>query len=361
MTEKFDSESKPEKSAGTHIGTFADLGLSLLDKGVAQPYNATVGLVAPQLDLSGSYDQTSLAAKAGGLGGAAFDMIALSKVTGFGVGRALGWGERTGLLSTSLAESSTLASTLSMGTAGGLYGGIFTPGTGAERFNNAVVDSATFATMGLASGSIGKLATFGSGGARSFMQDVAVGGLSGLPAGIVNAEVTSLQNHGQLATAQDVTSSALYYGALGALMTGSGRGLADAVKSRNWLTERAESADIVPTAAARAKQFNIPETGNIELGRMMRETAPADQIALVQQVIASRPQVPLGSWMRLIAKEDMPTFLRAGHQMYPENALRNAQYLIDRRNLRPATPDSPPIDFGAWERALSAVKKEANM
>ena len=88
----------------------------------------------------------------------------------------------------------------------------------------------------------------------------------------------------------------------------------------------------------------------------MRETPLADQIQLVQDVIAARPQVPVGSWMRLIEPSDMPQFLRAVHQMYPETALGTAGYLIETQNLRPPTADSPPIDFKAWQQALETVK-----
>jgi hypothetical protein len=106
--------------------------------------------------------------------------------------------------------------------------------------------------------------------------------------------------------------------------------------------------------------FDIPETGNIELGQLMRKLSPSDQISLVQQVIEARPHVPIGSWMRLIEPEDMAQFLRATDQMFPNNGLKDASYLIEQRILRPPTPNSPPIDFDAWERALKLVNAEKN-
>lgn len=370
MGEKGDSEPKPEKATGSGIGSFADLGLSLFDRAIAKPYNATLGLVAPEIDLSGSYDHASLAAKTGELGGAVLDMVGLSKLSGWGVGRGLGWSAERGFFSASLAESSMLSSTLSLGTAGALYGGVFTPGSGTDRLKNAGVDLATFASMGASSSWLGRFGVLGEIGSRSLMQDMAVGGLSGLPGGVVNAEATSLANGQGFANGQDVASSALYYSAFGILMSGAGHGLTEAVKARSWLTDNSAqsrpqmeqpaktAADEGPAPSPGTRQFNIPETGNIELGQMMRETPSGDQIALVQQVIASRPEVPMGSWMRLIAKGDMAQFLRASDQMYPDTALENAGYLIGARNLRPPTPDSPPIDFAAWERALKVVKRE---
>src|SRR5262249_27797234 len=155
--------------------------------------------------------------------------------------------------------------------------------------------------------------------------------LSGLPAGVANAEMTSLVNTGNLTfDANKVGSSALYFGLFGATMGGVGHGLSEGAK---WLTQDGSGksseayARAMPDEArpdtrvnpeAPKGKFNIPETGNIELGKMMRETPFEDQIQLVQEVLASRPKVPAGSWMRLIAAEDMPQFLRAMDQMYPD-------------------------------------------
>jgi hypothetical protein len=45
---------------------------------------------------------------------------------------------------------------------------------------------------------------------------------------------------------------------------------------------------------AKGDSFNIPATGQIDLARLMRETPAADQMALLQEVLRSRPQVPYG-------------------------------------------------------------------
>src|SRR5262245_61060596 len=136
MTDKDSSDSKlkpaSDQSTGG-IGSFADLGLGLVDSALAKPYNATLGLVLPQFDLSRSYDHNSFAGKAGDFGGSLIDVVALSKVTGWGVGKGLGWGAERGFLSASLAESPMLASTISLGATGALYGGVFTPGDATTR------------------------------------------------------------------------------------------------------------------------------------------------------------------------------------------------------------------------------------
>ena len=57
--------------------------------------------------------------------------------------------------------------------------------------------------------------------------------------------------------------------------------------------------------------FDIPETGMVTLGELMRGTPPELHTQLLQQVWDSRPGVPVGSWMRLIHPEDTTTFLEA--------------------------------------------------
>ncbi len=248
--------------------------------------------------------------------------------------------------------------------------------------------------MGASTVGLSKFDFLGQAGSRTFLQDVAMGGLSGIPAGLVDAETTSLVNgKGLTFDPSTLGKSALYYGAFGATMGGVTHGLAEGqTRAKNWLSEHsttqgseatlndtrpavrqasqaeAETASTdkaqtsplqnADAAGAQPRSFNIPETANIELGQMMREVAPADQIRLVQEVIASRPKVPVGSWMRLIEPQDMQTFLRAVDQAYPDTALNTAGYLIDTQNLRPPTPDSPPIDFNAWQQALDTVKSE---
>ncbi len=97
---------KAEKSSGTEIGSLSDLGLGLIDSAVARPYNATIGLIAPKIDV-GEYNHNSIAAKVGDFWGSVADVIALSKVTGWGVGKGLGWGAERGLVSASMMGNPT--------------------------------------------------------------------------------------------------------------------------------------------------------------------------------------------------------------------------------------------------------------
>ena len=69
MSDKISFDSKTEKHAGTEIGSLADLGLGLIDSAIAKPYNATIGLIAPKIDLSDEYNHQSIAAKVGDFGG----------------------------------------------------------------------------------------------------------------------------------------------------------------------------------------------------------------------------------------------------------------------------------------------------
>jgi len=382
----FDSKTEKPSGTGTQIGSLTDLGLGLIDSAIAKPYNATIGLVAPKIDLSNDYNHNSIAAKVGDFGGGIADVLALSKVAGWGVGKGLGLGAERGLISARLAESATLASTLSLGTTGALYGGVFTSGSASERLKNAAVGFTTFGTLGASTAGLSKFGFLGEAGSRTFMQNVALGGLSGIPAGIANAEATSLVNGNGLSfSPSTVGKSALYYGLFGATMGGVAHGLTEGgVRVKNWLSTDVSASEMAgarlgapsefetveprnasqPVAGDRVavpkppSAFNIPETGNIDLGRLMKETPPADQIQMLQEVFTGRPKVPVGSWMRLIEPEDMPQFLRAIDQSFPDTALNTAKYLIDSQNLRPPTADSPPIDFAAWERALDTVKAE---
>lgn len=392
MVERFGDDSR--KSEKTEIGSVADFGVSLFDSAIARPYNATIGLIAPKIDLSKEYNHNSYAAKIGDFGGTAVDIAIISKFAGAGVSKALGAGAERGLISASLAESKLLASTLTFSSTGALYGGVFTPGSFQERLKNATVDAATFGAMGAASTQFSKFGFLGTPGNRTLLQEMGLGAMSGAPGGIVNAEMTSLVNgRGLTFDAGTLGKSALYYGAFGAAMGGVTHGVAKGSEmTRSWWKEssantktqasqtevapaepvsadavkraggaNSEPADAVKRAGganSEPTKFNIPETGNVELGRMMRDLPAADQIRLVQEVIKSRPNVPVGSWMRLISAEEMPNFLRATEQMYPGTSLSTANYLVESRNLRPPTPDSPPVDFAGWQRAIETVKAE---
>ncbi|CAN5179170.1 hypothetical protein BH10CYA1_BH10CYA1_60950 [soil metagenome] len=368
MVEHFGDDSK--KSAHTELGSLSDFGISLVDSALARPYNATIGTIAPKIDLSKDYNHNSYAAKIGDFGGTAVDVVVLSKFAGAGVSKALGTGAESGLISASLAENRLFSSTLSLSTTGALYGGVFTPGSFQDRLKNATIDAATFGVMGAASTQLGRVGFLGSPGSRTFMQEMGLGALSGAPGGIVNAEVTSLVNgRGLTFDAGTLGKSALYYGAFGAAMGGIGHGVAKGSEmARSWWTNSSadagsrtaptEAVDGVSGPKSAPAKFNIPETGNIELGSMMRDLSPADQIRLVQEVVKSRPSVPVGSWMRLIGAEEMPNFLRATDQLFPTTALDTANFLVESRNMRPPTSDSPPVDFTGWERAIEMVKAE---
>jgi len=361
-----------EKDAG--LGSLTDFGFGFIDGAIARPYNATLGHVLPKVDLTDSYNRNSIAAQVGNFGGAVTDVVVLSKITGGLVNKGLGAAAETGYISRSLAGSNMLASTLSMGTTGALYNGVFTEGTAGERARHAAVGFATFATLGAATTSLARSEFLGQAGSRTFMQNVKLGGLAGLPAGFVESQANSLVNgKGFNTDIVDVGKNMAYYGLFGAAMGGISHGAQEyGPRARMWLSDaisnkgiKAEPAETLRSANAlrpenaqtiQPKKFNIPETGMLDLGKMISEAAPAERIALMQEVFKTRPQVPLGSWMRLIEPAHMESFLRAGHELYPQTALRNANYLIETRNLRPPTPDSPPINFEAWEQALQKVK-----
>jgi hypothetical protein len=386
MSEKITAADKQqEKTNWSGIGTLSDLGIGLLDGAVAKPYNATLGLVLPKMDLSESYDKSSIAGRVGDFGGTVADIVILSKLTGGLVNKGLGTAAEKGIITRSLAESNMLASSLSMGTTGALYNGVFTPGSATDRLKHATAGFATFSTLGVATAGLGKFQFLGQSGSRTFMQNVKLGGLSGLPAGFVDAQASSLMNGKGINTdVVEVGKSMGYYGLFGATMGGAAHGAQEyGPRARMWLSEnmpklgtQAPAENIFrspqtlrPTEAEpiqkvaevpiqQPKKFNIPENGIIDLGKMIQEAAPADRIALIQEVIKARPQVPVGSWMRHIEEPHMEAFLRAGHQMYPETTLRTVDYLLQRRMVRPIT-DSQTINFDAWEQALKKVQSGA--
>jgi hypothetical protein len=374
VAEKTQETGNEKTEKGSSIGSLTDLGVGFIDGAVARPYNATLGLILPKIDLTDSYDSRSAAAQIGHFGGAVADMVVLSKVTGGFVNRGLGAAAESGYISRSLASSNMFASTLSMGTTGALYNGVFTEGTLSERAKHATVGFATFATLGAATSGLSRSEFLGQAGSRTFMQNVKLGGLAGLPAGFVDAQANSLVNGKGLNTdIVDVGKTMGYYGLFGATMNGIAHGAQEyGPRTRMWLSDalaskgtRGEPAETLRSGGAfrpeaaeavQPKKFNVPETGMLDLGKMISETPAADRIALLQEVFKTRSQVPLGSWMRLIEPAHMETFLRAGHELYPQTALRNAEYLIETRNLRPATADSQPINFEAWQTALKNVR-----
>ncbi|HNB23521.1 MAG TPA: hypothetical protein PKZ32_13955, partial [Candidatus Melainabacteria bacterium] len=115
VAEKTQETGKEKTEKGSPIGSLTDLGVGFIDGAVARPYNATLGLILPKIDLTDSYDSRSAAAQIGHFGGAVADMVVLSKVTGGFVNRGLGAAAESGYISRSLASSNMFASTLSMG------------------------------------------------------------------------------------------------------------------------------------------------------------------------------------------------------------------------------------------------------
>ncbi len=372
-----------EKPKGTEIGSLVDLGVGVFDGAVAKPYNASLGLILPKMDLSDSYNHRSIAGQVGNFGGTVADFVILSKVTGGLVNKGLGAAAERGIITRSLAESNMFASSLSLGTTGAVYNGAFSEGSLTDRMKNATVGFATFSTLGAATSGLGKYQYFGQPGSRSFMQSVKLGGLSGLPAGFVDAQANSLVNgKGFNTDFVDVGKTMGYYGLFGATMGGVAHGAQEyGPRARMWLSENLPKRNIfapsenvfrspntprpveaepvqktADTPIQKPKTFNIPESGMIDLGKMIQDAAAADRVALIQAVVKSRPQVPVGSWLRHIEPPHMETFLRATHQLHPQTALQTVDYLVQQRMIRPIH-DSQTIDFEAWERALYHVRK----
>jgi len=351
------------------VGSISDFGASLAEAALAKPYNASAGLVLPKMHLGIDYDHNSWAAKAGEFGAGVIDLVALTKMSSWGISRGLSLTGDSAIAS-AYSQSRMLSSSLSLGTAGALHGGVFTSGDADTRLKNAVVEAGTFAVMGASTAGLGRLAFLGKEGSRTLLQDAALGGLSGLPGGVANVELTSLMNgKGLNLDANTVGSSALYYGLFGATIGGVMHGLSRATESGSKpgaqepaaaeTQNRVEPGGQLKGARTEADvAIKIPETGFVELGQLMRQTPFENQIGLVQKVLTVRPDVPLGSWMRLVAPEDMPQFLRAVDQLHPEYGFRHATDLIRAEYLRPAAPDSQPIDFGAWRKALETVQTE---
>ncbi|MBA3992157.1 MAG: hypothetical protein C0469_01430 [Cyanobacteria bacterium DS2.3.42] len=118
-----------------------------------------------------------------------------------------------------------------------------------------------------------------------------------------------------------------------------------------------QPVDIAASVVEEARKFDIPETGFVDLGNMIKNAAPEDRVALVKEALAKHPDVAIGSWMRLIEPSEMETFLRAANELDPKYTLDWADHLVDVRNLRPAQ-GAGPIDFAAWEQAIAKVRAE---
>ena len=131
---------------------------------------------------------------------------------------------------------------------------------------------------------------------------------------------------------------------------------ADTAAVKPEVIEPVQTVQAAEAVVEQTQQFDIPETGLIDLGTMFKATAPEDQAALMKAIVEARPKVPVGSWMRHIEPSEMEAFLRASYQNYPDT-LNTAQYLVNRGMLRPLD-ESVPIDFAAWERAITTVRAE---
>jgi|GEM_PF-2262208 len=131
---------------------------------------------------------------------------------------------------------------------------------------------------------------------------------------------------------------------------------ADTAVVKPEVIEPVQTVQAAEAVVEQTQKFDIPETGLIDLGTMFKATAPEDQAALMKAIVEARPKVPVGSWMRHIEPSEMEAFLRASYQNYPDT-LNTAQYLVNRGMLRPLD-ESVPIDFAAWERAITTVRAE---
>lgn len=149
----------PEQFLGTVAENVADFKNEFVHSAFASPWNALVqlsekipGVKLSALESKGAEDKDSVGAKAGAMAGFVLDFTVLSLATK-GAGKPF-------LKSAGIAETSALASAGTMGVAGGLYGGVFTPSAIdsnllSSRFKQAVVQAGTFASMGFVTSSLG--------------------------------------------------------------------------------------------------------------------------------------------------------------------------------------------------------------
>jgi hypothetical protein len=205
-TAKADTDKEPKPNF------LADIGYGFLDS-AARP---VLGLLHPDKDpLANRYNHDSIGATIGEFGGAGVDIVALSKLTGLAVGKGLSMGAEAGLPE-SIAGRNVLKSALSMGTAGFLYGSTSPYGS---RFKNGTIDALTFGTLGASSAALesSSLPFLGKASGDGIVRSIAVGGLSGIPAGLAHEAVFNANYHNSKpAYAKSVGD----YTALGAFMVG---------------------------------------------------------------------------------------------------------------------------------------------
>jgi hypothetical protein len=88
----------------------------------------------------------------------------------------------------------------------------------ANKARDVAITTGTFAALGALAPELGKLSFLGKAGSRTLIQDTAVSGISGLPAGAVNAELTSVLNGHGLATMREVANKSAQFALYGAAM-----------------------------------------------------------------------------------------------------------------------------------------------
>lgn len=223
----------PESSVMQFIRATAYTAIQEPINGLTQLVNHTAGTKLEPIELVFSPLEDNLWTKGGAFCGTLFDVAIASRIAGSAVSKV------------GLAKGA-LAPMLTGGLGGAMYGvmlpvdepgGYFDATQNANYWQlkgrNVAVLAGTFATMAGASQLLGSAGFLGEAGKRTLLQDVALGGLSGAPAGAVNAELSSLLDGKGLASAGDLVSNTLNYGAFGAAMGGLNHGLDSAAKSVN--------------------------------------------------------------------------------------------------------------------------------
>ena len=214
---------------GTVTENVADFKNEFVHSAFVSPWNALVqvadkipGVKLLEIDSKGAEHKDSIGSRAGAMAGFVLDFTVLSLATR-GAGKPF-------FKAAGVAETSTLASAGTMGLAGGLYGGVFTPSANDgdllnSRLKQAAVQAGTFASMSFATSALG------GGFEGTLAHRMRVNAFGGAAGGGANAILEERLMNNRWASKGEVAMQAATFAAFGAGFAAVDYGIGKAVHS----------------------------------------------------------------------------------------------------------------------------------
>jgi hypothetical protein len=270
------SEATDGNKAKTSHSAFSDFVDAAVISGVEDPINAGEQLInhatgkhLPKIELVDRPGNT-WAAKAGSIVGGLVDVAVISVGVASGVAEVgLAAGVGTSILS-SAGVGLIYSATRPTSEKGNFW---------LNKGRDVAITTGTFAAFGALAPGMDKCFSFlGKSGSRSLIQDVAANGLSGFPAGAINAELTSVLYGRGMASASDLYSKSLQFALYGAALGFSTHVIQSAIADGKSAIENSNN-DATESAVAKPTVHDTNnDASDLAAGKTANESAKVNEV-----------------------------------------------------------------------------------